>query len=79
MQVQLAALETEAAAQSEWARLAKRMPELLGDRKPVFQKAERDGSTVWRVRTGGFADTAEATGFCTKLKAKGGACTLASF
>lgn len=79
VQVQLAALESEAAAQAEWARLAKRMPELLGERKPVFQKAERDGNPVWRVRTGGFGDMAEATGFCTKLKARGGACTLASF
>jgi len=77
--VQLAALETEALAQAEWQRLVKRMPELLGDRKPVVLKAERDGKVVWRIRTGGFADIAEATGFCVKVKARGAGCTLASF
>lgn len=77
--VQLAALDSEAAAQGEWQRLGKRMPELLGDRRPVVQRAERDGKAVWRVRTGGFADVAEATGFCTKVRAKGGSCTIASF
>ena len=77
--VQLAAVETQAAATSEWARLAKRMPELLGERHAVVQRADRDGHAVFRVRTGGFADVAEATGFCTKVKAKGGACTIAAF
>ena len=78
-QVQLAAVETEALAQSEWQRLAKRMPDLLGDRKLSVQRADREGHAVWRVRTGGFADVAEATGFCTKVRAKGGACAIASF
>ena len=77
--VQLAALDTEAAAQAEWQRLGKRMPELLGERKAVVQKAERDGKPFYRVRTGGFIDIADATEFCTKVRAKGGACTLASF
>ena len=58
MQVQLAAVDSEEAAKAEWQRLAKRMPELLGERRPSFQRAERDGKAVWRVRTGGFADTA---------------------
>ena len=78
-QVQLAAVETEAAAQSEWQRLAKRMPDLLNDRRLSVQRADREGHPVWRVRTGGFADVAEATGFCTKVRAKGGACAIASF
>ncbi len=75
--VQLAAVDSEAGAQAEWARLSKRMPELLGDRRAVVQKAERDGRAVWRVRTGGFGDVAEATGFCAKVKAKGGGCVIA--
>ena len=77
--VQLAALDSEAAAQAEWTRLSKRLPDLLGSRRLVVQKAERDGQAVWRVRTGGFADTAEASGFCGKLRAKGASCTVASF
>ena len=77
--VQLAAVDSETAAQAEWQRLTKKMPDLLGDRRPTIQKAERDGKSIWRIRTGGFADIAEATGFCAKLRAKGGGCTIASF
>lgn len=77
--VQLAAVDTEAAAQAEWQRLARRMPDLLGDKRVVVQRTERDGKTLWRVRTGGFTDMADATGFCTKVRAKGGNCSIASF
>jgi len=77
--VQVGALESEAAAKTEWQRLSKRMPDVLGGREPVVQRAERDGKAIWRVRLGGFGDTAEATAFCGKVRAKGGACSLASF
>lgn len=77
--VQLAAVDTEQAAQTEWQRLAKRMPELLGDRRPVMQRVDREGRTVWRIRTGGFADIADATGFCARVRSKGAACSIASF
>lgn len=77
--VQLAAVSSEQVAVQEWRRLSKRMPELLGDRTPVIQRLERDGRTIWRLRTGGFADTAEATSFCVRLRAKGLACTIGSF
>lgn len=77
--VQLAAVTTEQAAQTEWQRLAKRMPDLLGDRQPVVQKADRDGQAVWRVRTSGFADIADAAGFCARVRSKGSSCSIASF
>ena len=77
--VQLAAVDSEQVAQSEWQRLAKRMPDLLNDRRPLLQRAEHDGHVVWRVRTGGFADIAEATGFCARVRSKGRACSIASF
>ena len=77
--VQVAAVDSEAAAQAEWQRLAKKMPDLLGDRRPVVQKAERDGRAIWRVRLAGFGDVADATGFCAKLHARGGSCAIASF
>lgn len=77
--VQLAAVDSEQVAQSEWQRLAKRMPDLLGDRRPILQRVEHDGRAVWRVRTGGFADIAEATSFCARVRTKGGSCALGNF
>jgi len=77
--VQLAALETEAAALTEWHRLSHKMPDLLNGRQPVVQKTEHDGKTFFRLRTGGFADIAQATAFCQEVRAKGNGCALASF
>lgn len=77
--VQVAAMKTEGEAQAEWQRLSKRMPDALSGRNAVVQRAERDGKQVWRVRTGGFADVAEATAFCVRLRAKGANCTIAAF
>ncbi len=78
-QVQLAAVGSERAAHSEWSRLEKRMPDVLGGRRPAVIRVERDGKTIWRLRTGGFADSAQARGFCDRVRAKGGTCTVASF
>jgi hypothetical protein len=77
--VQLAAVHSEDAAKSEWERLSKRFPELLGSHHPAFSKTERDGKTLWRVRTGGFTDVPQATSFCEKVRAKGSACSVADF
>jgi hypothetical protein len=77
--VQLTAVHSEDAAKSEWQRLARRLPDLLGQRKPAFSKTEHDGKAMWRVRTGGFADVAQATAFCEKVRAKGAGCSVADF
>ncbi len=74
--VQLASLHSEADAQAEWQRLAKKYPDLLGGRKPVISKSVVGTNTFWRIRTSGFADKAQAESFCTSLKAKGGGCTV---
>ncbi|MGH7155393.1 MAG: SPOR domain-containing protein [Acetobacteraceae bacterium] len=74
--VQLAALPTEQAAKDEWALLQHRMPDLLHGRRPAISRADVDGHTWWRLRTGGFGATADASGFCGKVKAKGGACDV---
>ncbi len=77
--VQVASVESEAGAAAEWARLSRKMPELLGERSPLVQRAEAGGHSVWRVRTGGFADVAAATQFCLKVRARGAGCSLANF
>jgi cell division septation protein DedD len=77
--VQLAAVTSEDAARSEWQRLEKRMPDLFGHRQPAFSKTERSGHTLWRLRTGGFSDVAQATAFCERVHAKGATCSIADF
>jgi hypothetical protein len=77
--VQLTAVQSEDAARSEWQRLSKRLPDLLGQRKPAFSKTEHDGKALWRVRTGGFADIPQASAFCDKVRAKGVGCSVADF
>jgi hypothetical protein len=77
--VQLAAVASEEAARTEWQRLEKRMPDLLGHHQPAISKTERDGHTLWRVRTGGFSDLTQATVFCERVRAKGTGCAVADF
>lgn len=77
--VQLAALDSEAAAKAEWQRLAHRYGELLSGHTPSFSRTEHAGKSFWRVRTSGFSDMTDAVLFCERVKAKGGGCTVASF
>lgn len=78
VQVQLAAVTTEAAVQGEWSRLRSRMPDLLGGHALVVSRGERDGTPFWRVRTGGFADLGAARGFCEQVRARGFTCFVVS-
>lgn len=77
--VQLAAVTTEAGATIEWQRLSHKLPDLLGGRKPLVERTEQNGRAFWRLRTGGFADMADATEFCKRVRAKGLGCSLATF
>lgn len=72
--VQLSAATTEAAAQAEWERLRRRVPELAG-MTPRITKLDREGrEPLWRLRVGGLADPAAARTLCEQLRAKGAAC-----
>ena len=77
--VQLGALDSEAAAMTEWQRLAKKMPELFTSRQPAVLRLDRGGKTLFRLRTAGFSNTAAAATFCTQVKGKGGGCSVADF
>lgn len=77
VQVQLGSLPSEAAAQADWQRLQRRAPELLSNRRPTVQALDREGqTTLYRLRTGGFADAATARAFCEEMKGRNIPCLV---
>lgn len=76
-EVQLAAAGSPAEAEATWARLVGRYPALLQGRSPIVRQGEAEGRTVWRLRTGGFGNAAEAKSFCDRLRGAGGTCWVA--
>ena len=76
-QVQLGSLPSEAAARGEWDRLQKRVPEFLGNRRVSLAPFDREGqTTLYRIRTGGFADAATARAFCEEMKTRSIPCMV---
>jgi Flp pilus assembly protein TadD len=74
--VQLAAAVSADAAQAEWRRLQQHMPDVMDGRQPIIARVERNGQSFWRLRVGGFADAGQASAFCERLHAGGGACVV---
>ena len=72
--VQLGAFESPDHAMAEWRRLTVRFRELLTTRDPVVQEAQSGGRTFYRLRTGGFADLADARRLCSALVAADAPC-----
>jgi hypothetical protein len=75
--VQLATTPDEGSAEAVWTGLQKKLPELLAGKDVIILPAVINGSSVWRVRLGGFASADAAQAFCAQLVAKGAACTVA--
>lgn len=78
VQVQLGALVSEEAARTEWERLMRRMPEMLGPFRPQILRFDRgEGAPpMWRLRIGGFADGTVARAFCEQARGRGAACAV---
>lgn len=77
IRVQLGALTSEESARGEWDRLARRHADLLGAFRPQIVRFEREGqATLYRLRTGGFADVASARAFCEQARARSVPCAV---
>jgi hypothetical protein len=72
--VQIGAPDSQAGAEAEWAKAARKAPELFGSAERIIVQAEVNGKTVYRLRAGAFATAADADSFCNAFKTKGGAC-----
>jgi hypothetical protein len=64
------------AAEVKWERLQRQMPDAFAGHQPILSEIHGSGQTVWRVRTGGFADAGAAGVFCERVRANGASCTL---
>ena len=72
--VQIAAVSSEATANSEWNKFLKTYPDLLIGGEKSIQQADVNGKTFYRLRVGSFASKSDAVAFCAAFKAKGGNC-----
>ena len=75
--VQLASAPSAESAQLEWVRLQKAFPDLLGDRLLVVQKADlSEARQAYRVRTGPFAERADAQALCSSFQSRSQDCLV---
>ncbi|MGH7094874.1 MAG: SPOR domain-containing protein, partial [Stellaceae bacterium] len=75
--VQLASLRTPDEARTEWQRLKRRYPDLLGRLTADAVRADLGQRGVWyRVEAGGFANAATARRLCRELKGRHLGCSI---
>ena len=75
--VQLAAVRSESAAKSEWNRLRRKHPDLLGGLTLHVMRADLGKKGIYyRVRGGPLADEAAARNLCAKLSGQGVGCLV---
>ncbi|HVC59495.1 MAG TPA: SPOR domain-containing protein [Acetobacteraceae bacterium] len=72
--VQLAAARSAQRAEAEWRRLRLDAPKLTYGHQPAVSEADVNGRRVWRLRTAGFSDVAQASAFCSSMRAVKAAC-----
>jgi hypothetical protein len=72
--VQIGAPDSQSGAEAEWAKAARKAPDLFGSAERIIQQTDVNGKTVYRLRAGAFATGQDADAFCNAFKAKGGAC-----
>jgi hypothetical protein len=77
--IQLAAFESQQAAEQDWGKMAEKMPKMFDGHRPEVVQGHIAGRIVYRLRTGGFASAAAASTFCGEVRAKGGDCSIAAF
>ena len=67
----LSSVRAQTQTGTEWTRLQRRFPGLLGDREVIVQSIElKDDGTYFRIMTGPFTAYVEAEGFCETLKSR---------
>jgi cell division septation protein DedD len=68
---------SEEAAQAAYSALQSRHPTLLAERPPIIKRADLgDHGVYYRTVVGPFDSAEEATKFCNRLRAGGGACVI---
>ena len=74
---QVAALQSEAAANAAWTRLSSRAPQLFGAAQMDVERADLGQRGIYfRVRAGYFADRANAARFCDRIRQMGQDCIV---
>ena len=72
---QVAALQSEASVNPAWARLSSRAPQLFESARLDVERADLGARGIYyRVRAGYFADRANATRFCDRIRRMGQDC-----
>jgi hypothetical protein len=76
---QVAAVRTPEAAHEVWRRFSARSPRLFADARADIERADLGARGVYhRVRAGYFADRANASLFCDRIRALGQDCVVAA-
>ena len=74
--IQIAAVKSEVAAKTQWSKLQKTYPDLLGALILNVQKVTVNGGNFYRIQAGPLSKT-QAKDLCTKLKAQKQDCIVA--